>query len=187
MKYNLVSSWLLIILLFLSCNNSIENSTNSKQTSENLIVELIDIEEKLTQVNPNNTGEVLKISNQIESLAMKLFTQKRNDLDTVSLEFVFECLAKTAEIHRDYNRSIDFFKRAQQLNPKSIKAPAYLHNIARIYDHVLIDVEKALSAYEELIKKYPNHPLSINAKLYLDNAFNRSDEELLNMIKENNP
>ena len=85
MKYNLVSSWLLIILLFLSCNNSIENSTNSKQTSENLIVELIDIEEKLTQVNPNNTGEVLKISNQIESLAMKLFTQKRNDLDTVSL------------------------------------------------------------------------------------------------------
>ena len=90
MKYNLVSSWLLIMLLFLSCNSSIENSTNSKPSSENLIAELIDIEEKLTQVNPNNTGEVLKISNQIESLAMKLFTQNRNDLDTVSLEFVFE-------------------------------------------------------------------------------------------------
>ena len=90
MKYNLVSSWLLIILLFLSCNNSIENSTNSKQTSENLIVELIDIEEKLTQVNPNNTGEVLKISNQIESLAMKLFTQKRNDLDTCTVK-IFKC------------------------------------------------------------------------------------------------
>ena len=56
MKYNLVSSWLFIMLLFLSCNSSIENSTISKPSSENLIAELIDIEEKLTQVNPNNTG-----------------------------------------------------------------------------------------------------------------------------------
>ena len=187
MKYNLVSSCLLIMLLFFSCNSSIENTTNSKPSYENLISELINTEEKLTQVNPNNTGEVLKISNQIESLAMNLYTQNGNNLDTVSLEFVFECLAKTAEIHRDYNRSIDFFKRAHQLNPNSIKAPVYLHNIARIYDHVLFDVKNALSAYEELIKKYPNHPLSINAKLYLENAFNRSEEELLNMIKENNP
>ena len=66
MKYNLVSSWLLIMFLFFSCNSSIEKPTNSKQTSENLIAELIDIEEKLTQVNPNNTGEVLKISNQLK-------------------------------------------------------------------------------------------------------------------------
>ena len=37
--------------------------------------------------------------------------------------------------------------------------------------------------YEELIELYPNHPLSINSKIYLEKVFDKSDAEILNLIK----
>ena len=60
------------------------------------------------------------------------------------------------------------------------------NNVARIYDHILGNKELAKSSYEKLINLYPEHPLSKNAKLYLENIFDKSEDDLLKMIKENN-
>ena len=68
MKYNLVSSLLLIMLLFLSCNNSIENSTNSKPSSENLIAE-VDFR-RVENVGPKVSSELLESSVIAISLAL---------------------------------------------------------------------------------------------------------------------
>ena len=60
----------------------------------------------------------------------------------------------------------------------------YLHNRARILDNILMDKNNARLAFEELIELYPNHPLSGNSKVYLDNVFGKSNEEILNIIKQ---
>jgi hypothetical protein len=61
-----------------------------------------------------------------------------------------------------------------------------LHNRARILDNILNKKKNARLAFDELIELYPNHALSINAKIYLDNIFGKTDEELLNIIKSKN-
>ena len=71
----------------------------------------------------------------------------------------------------------DYFLKAQRKFPNSKNAPIYLHNRARILDNILEDKNNARLAFEELIELYPNHKLSINAQLYLDNAFGKSDQE----------
>ena len=126
-------------------------------------------ESSLTTINPMNRGGD-QTANQIEKYASELYLKHLNELDTGDLEYVLECLAKSAEIQSNYNTAIDFFNEAHVLNPSSDKAPAYLHNIARIYDHVLGDKELAKTSYQRLINLYPNHPLSKNAKIYLENV-----------------
>jgi hypothetical protein len=71
---------------------------------------------------------------------------------------------------------------AQKRFPGSENAPAYLHNKARILDNILNDKSNARLAYQDLISIYPEHQLSKNAILYLENAFGKSDEELLKLI-----
>ncbi len=173
------------LLILTSCNEQIAKDDSSLPWSISM-KKLKESESLLTKINPMNKGVVIKTANQIEKYATDLYLNHKKEMDTISLEFVLECLAKSAEIQSNYNDAIDFFIDAQKLNPSSEKAPAYLHNVARIFDHVLEDKNMARLSYQKLIKLYPEHPLSKNAKLYLDNVFDKSEEDLLNMIKENN-
>jgi hypothetical protein len=47
-----------------------------------------------------------------------------------------------------------------------------------------MDKNNARLAFEELIELYPNHPLSENSKVYLDNVFGKSNEEILKILKQ---
>ena len=104
------------------------------------------------------------------------FTEKEN-------EFLIQCAATGSEASKLYKDAAEYFLKAQRKFPKSENAPIYLHNRARILDNILKDKNNARLAYEELIELYPKHQLSINSKLYLQNAFGKSDLELLNFIK----
>ena len=73
----------------------------------------------------------------------------------------------------------------QKKFPNGENAPVYLHNRARILDDLLNDKNNARLAYEDLISLYPEHPLSKNAVIYLENVFGKSNEELLELIKSN--
>ena len=168
-----------------SCNNPAKK-VNISSDWNSIMTKLEKSESSLTTINPMNRGVVIKTANQIEKHASELYLNYINEMDTVSLEYVLECLAKSAEIQSNYNAAINFFIEAQTLNPSSEKAPAYLHNVARIYDHVLGNRELAKSSYQKLINLYPSHPLSKNAIIYLENIFDKSEEDLINMIKENN-
>ena len=87
------------------------------------------------------------------------------------------------EVYKMYDDAVAYFLRAQRKFPDSKNAPIYLHNRARILDNILLDKNNARLAFEELIVLYPKHQLSINAQLYLDNAFGKSNDELLKLIK----
>ena len=173
------------MFLVAGCNNPVDNVEVSSDWNS-ILTKLEKSESSLTTINPMNRGVLSKTANQIEKYASELYLNHINELDTVSLEYVLECLAKSAEIQSNYNAAIDFFNEAQALNPSSEKAPAYLHNVARIHDHVLGNKELAKSSYERLINLYPDHPLSKNATIYLENIFDKSEEDLLKMINENN-
>ena len=183
MRYIVVRIFLMFLVA--GCNNPVDNVEVSSDWNS-ILTELEKSESSLTTINPMNRGVVSKTANQIEKYASELYLKHKNELDTGNLEYVLECLAKSAEIQSNYNAAIDFFNEAQVLNPSSDKAPAYLHNIARIYDHVLGNSELAKTSYQRLINLYPNHPLSKNAKIYLENVFDKSEDDLLKMIRENN-
>ena len=106
----------------------------------------------------------------------KEFTNKEN-------EFLLQCAATGSEASKLYKDAAEYFLKAQRKYPKSENAPIYLHNRARILDNILKDKNNARLAFEELIELYPNHQLSKNAQLYLDNAFGKTDEELLELIQ----
>ena len=183
MRYIVLSAFFMFIAV--GCDDHVEKVDVSSSWNS-IMTKLEKSESALTTINPMNRGVVVKTANQIEKYASELYLNHINELDTVSLEYVLECLAKSAEIQSNYNTAIDFFNEAHVLNPSSDKAPAYLHNIARIYDHVLGDKELAKTSYQRLINLYPNHPLSKNAKIYLENVFDKSEDDLLKMIRENN-
>ena len=183
MRYIVLSVFFMFIAV--GCDDHVEKVDVSSSWNS-IMTKLEKSETALTTINPMNRGVVVKTANQIEKYASELYLNHINELDTVSLEYVLECLAKSAEIQSNYNAAIDFFNEAQTLNPSSEKAPAYLHNVARIHDHVLGNKELAKSSYERLINLYPDHPLSKNATIYLENIFDKSEEDLLKMINENN-
>ena len=49
-------------------------------------------------------------------------------------------------------------------------------------DNIIEDKNNARLAFEELIELYPDHQLSKMLNYYLDNAFGKSDQELLDLI-----
>ena len=137
------------------CNDSVEKVDDF--SNWNLIMTKLEKSELIiNHYQPNEQGSGDQTANQIEKHASALYLNHINELDTVSLRYVLECLAKSAEIQSNYDAAIDFFIEAQALNPSSEKAPAYLHNVARIYDHILGNKELAKSSYEKLINLYPD-------------------------------
>ena len=164
--------------------------SESESVSKNEIVE--DSFESMNaianQIISNGLDPKLKSQNTKLGKELYAFSSLQianNDLSiTDSLE---ECLyqwaALGAEASNRYNDAITYFFKAQRNFPESINAPKYLHNRARILEDIIKNNKSARLAYEELIELYPNHPLSINSKIYLEKVFDKSDAEILNLIK----
>ena len=95
---------------------------------------------------------------------------------------MFQWAALGAEASDRYEDAIVYFFKAQRNFPESVNAPKYLHNRARILEDKIRNKKSARLAYEELIQLYPEHPLSLNSKIYLDNLFDKSESEIIDLI-----
>ena len=168
------------IIFFISCSNPSNNEDIPSYETE--IKNLREINNELINTNPKEIKTVFKLGVKIKNTALNLYVRNHKNYADSENEFLLQCAAPGSEAAQKYKDASDYFLKAQRKFPNSKNAPIYLHNRARILDNILEDKNNARLAFEELIELYPEHQLSINAQLYLDNAFGKSDEELLKLI-----
>ena len=142
------------------------------------------INDQLIKSNPKDLSSIYQLGISIKNQSLNLYVRYHKNFNDEENEFLLQCAATGSEAAQKYKDAVDYFLKAQRKFPESDNAPIYLHNRARILDNILMDKNNARLAFEELIELYPNHPLSENSKVYLDNVFGKSNEELLNILKQ---
>lgn len=82
---------------------------------------------------------------------------------------------------RQYLKSIEYYKRFMARTPERILHDDALYQIAHIYDHYLFEYPAALEHYRELVREYPQSPLSRSARFRMDyiQAHDDHDYEVL--------
>ena len=171
-----------IISFCFSCTNNIETNSSYFQDLE----DLREINDQLIKSNPKDLSTIYELGITIKNKSLNLYVRYHKKFTDEENEFLLQCAATGSEAAQKYNDAVDYFLKAQRKFPESDNAPVYLHNRARILDNILMDKNNARLAFEELIDLYPNHPLSENSKVYLDNIFGKSNEELLNILNSKN-
>tara|TARA_B110000858_G_scaffold53443_1_gene62082 strand:- start:18 stop:557 length:540 start_codon:yes stop_codon:yes gene_type:complete len=174
--------FILTVVFCFSCATKEEKVPNYYQDLQ----ELRDINDQLIKSNPKEISAIYQLGVNIKNQSLNLYVRYNKNFTPEENEFLLQCAATGSEASQKYKDAVDYFLKAQREFPKSDNAPIYLHNRARILDNILMDKNNARLAFEELIELYPNHPLSENSILYLDNAFGKSNEELLNILNSKN-
>lgn len=171
-----------IIFFCFSCANKTEEISSYYQELEGLR----EINDQLIKSNPKDKSTIYQLGINIKNQSLNLYVRYHKNFTAEENEFLLQCAATGSEAAQKYKDAVDYFLKAQRKFPESDNAPIYLHNRARILDNILMDKNNARLAFEELIELYPNHPLSENSKVYLDNVFGKSNEELLKILNSNN-
>ena len=178
---------LLVITTFfviIGCNT--EPSDERKElTSKEYFQELENLNDSLINLKPIHFNLQKELGINVKNKAISLYNNNESDFNNKEVEFLLSCAAKSSEILKQYEDAQNYFLKLQKKFPNGKNAPVYLHNRARILDDLLNDKNNARLAYEDLISLYPEHPLSKNAVIYLENVFGKSNEELLELIKSN--
>ena len=170
------------IFFCFSCANKSEEIPSYHQELEGLR----EINDQLIKSNPKDKSTIYQLGINIKNQSLNLYVRYHKNFTAEENEFLLQCAATGSEAAQKYKDAVDYFLKAQRKFPESDNAPIYLHNRARILDNILMDKNNARLAFEELIELYPNHPLSENSKVYLNNVFGKSNEELLKILNSNN-
>tara|TARA_B100001287_G_scaffold19152_1_gene14180 strand:- start:15294 stop:15848 length:555 start_codon:yes stop_codon:yes gene_type:complete len=176
-KFFLIS----FLLCFIACDTN-DQKLNQELNIEEQFKNLSLLNDSLKNTKFESLNNKILLGREIKTNALKLYNNHQLDYNKVELEFLMQCAANGSEAAQQFNDAANYFSQAQKRFPNSKNAPAYLHNKARILDDILNDKNNARIAYEDLIDFYPEHPLSKNAAIYLENAFGKSEEELLDLI-----
>lgn len=99
-----------------------------------------------------------------------------------------ECLFKAGEISsslRQGSQAIHFFRSVCEKYPTYQKVHYALFLQAFVYETQMNDQEKARSIYNEVIEKYPNEQVAVDAKASIQNL-GKSDEELIREFEAKN-
>jgi len=99
-----------------------------------------------------------------------------------------ECLFKAARYCMSYmlsTKAVEFFDQIIKEYPQYPKLPDCYFLKAFVYDSQLSNLPLARKTYEELIAKYPNHELAIQAKALLD-ILGKNLEDVIAGFEEKN-
>jgi hypothetical protein len=95
---------------------------------------------------------------------------------------VLELSAKGAEAMQQYQEAVNILDKLIVEFPATDETPNYMMNKARIIEERMQDIEKAKVAYADLIERFPDNQMSIDAKLYVDNFLGKEAWEVSNML-----
>jgi tetratricopeptide (TPR) repeat protein len=109
----------------------------------------------------------------------------RNPKDSLAISFLFEA-GKVADAMGKYDKAVELLANYHDgiTNQERKAEAAYL--VAFVYDAHLHQPTKATKQYNKVIEMYPNSPWAEQSKQAL-HLVGKSDEELLQFIKEKNP
>ena len=175
--------FLSFLLFIISCTTD----TNREELSPvEEFQHLKGLNDSLINNNYKALNNTLELGRNIKMISLDLYNNHQTEFSNNEIEFLLKCAAIGSEASGQFKDAVTYFTRAQKKFPSSENAPVYLHNSARILDDILKDKNNARLLYDDLLNLYPKHPLSKNAAIYLENAFDKSEEELLDLINKSN-
>jgi tetratricopeptide (TPR) repeat protein len=180
-----------IIVLALSSSILISSCGNNTEVVEdkNVKVEEVDTPEitaaideiKLVdaQLMKASQADMIPVGKQLYQLTQDFANKYPNHSKTPP---ILEVSAKAAEAMGKYDEAINILHKLIYEFPETEETPKYMWNKARVIEEKLGKIPNAKAAYNELINKYPNHPMGIDAKFYVENYLGKTDEEILQLI-----
>lgn len=70
----------------------------------------------------------------------------------------------------DFNEAVNYYNKATSKNANDLSTPIYIRKAAQLYELELKDYDKAIEAYERVVKEFPNSPEADNCTKYLERA-----------------
>lgn len=168
-KINRFVVFLFAIFILTSCGSGRDNKLSD-------IKEL----EKIPLYNNEGKPDKEQIDKMIK--AYEVFSKSYPE-DSLAVEFLFSA-SRLYVLNNDFSSAIgtlDIIIDKYKSNPR---VPDCIFSKANIYETNMHDLVNARKNYELLIKEYPNHPLTDDAKILLENL-GKSPEDLLQTILAN--
>jgi tetratricopeptide (TPR) repeat protein len=162
---------ILATVLLVSC-------VNKKEEKDRMIKKITGMENQFSQSLKSQKPDpvvVRDLSNEYTKFS-ELFPN-----DTNSPRMIYKAGIINLKYIGDQQKAIDLFIRLKEKYPRFIETPMALYTAAYIYNDLMKNYEKARECYELLIKDYPDHYLSKEAKVLIQ-FVGKSDEQLLNAI-----
>ena len=85
---------------------------------------------------------------------------------------------------KDYPQAIALWEEVLTKYPKSKEAAGARFSQAFTYEYYLGDIEKAKTAYQDFITRYPDNELAGQAKISMDNLGKTPEEMLKSVLKK---
>lgn len=186
---NITKTLVILSVLFasvtVSCSSEEEKQDTDSTSTENdsMVVEmkfaeLVELDQKLVKTDMTIDG----------SVAQELYNKAKdftaNHPDYAKIEMAMEYSAKGAEGLGKKEEAVEILHKMYHQFANSEKAVVYMYNKARILESMPGKQANAKAAYEEMILKFPESQLSKDTKVYLDNYFGKSEEDIIKMLEE---
>jgi outer membrane protein assembly factor BamD (BamD/ComL family) len=163
------------LLVAVSCSNKKEDVQASLKAS-------IDSSEKVLYATAATSAVDAKIGEK--AVAAYIRYVEKFPADSNSADYLFNA-AEVASAIKMTQSSLLYFEKFEKQYPTNSKAPMALFLQGFIYENDLSDFGKATIKYQEVIKKYPNSKIAVDAQACINNL-GKSPEELINEFEEKN-
>ena len=158
-----------IIAVFASCNNKKQNSINEIKTLEKEVY----------------ADSVVLLNQKTANKLLELYVAFDNKYPNDTLNPIF--LFKAGELAMNMSRStqaIVLLNKFEKRYPNNKKAPYCIFFQAFIYENQLHNLDKAKEYYERFINDFPNHELTDDAQISINNL-GKSLEDIINGFDKN--
>jgi TolA-binding protein len=154
-----------------------------KEDSEEITAKIDEIKKNDDQLMKASKEDMIPVGKQLYQLTQDFANTYPNHSKTPP---ILEVSAKAAEAMGKYDEAVNILHKLIYEFPETDETPKYMWNKARVIEEKMGKIPNAKAAYTELINKYPNHPMGIDAKFYVENYLGKTDEEILQFIDDAN-
>lgn len=180
MKLNVLIVVLMGVLFFTQCSS---DESNEGAADETVTPSTEDVTEELDYIKMLNE-ELVSGKQQNELVAATaLFNASSNFVNNhpnhVKTPAVMEIAAKSSEAMGKPQQAINILQKLVDEFPETDETPKYIANMARVYEEKLGDLEQAKAMYAQLIERFPEDPLALEADNYVNNFLGKSEAEIL--------
>jgi len=169
--------YLILVLLIMACTSNEEKQKKEKQSIETNIA-------RLEKILANDTTGQINIAAAYEVIRNYASYSYKFPNDSNTPEYIFR-MANILNALGKYREAVEAFHKIESKYPDYSKLDICIFLQGNIYETELKNLEKARDYYELFLQKYPNHPLSKDIKVLLENL-GKSPEELLKSIQQKN-
>lgn len=187
MKRILIS--LISIALLAGCGsedtkkNDVSNDSRIAETKEERIEEIAQMEAEVKRLAKSDRSEMMDAKADMLLKRYRDFITM-NPRDSISAEYLYKAADLSVGMGK-YEGAIRYIERLHQDFPDFRKTVEMWLFKGFIYEVHLNDYARAVSTYQELVNRYPNHRLAEDARASIENL-SLSEEELIEKFKRQN-